>query len=393
MELFEANQKMEFYCPTKITFGPHTSLCIAEEVKAFGGTKVQIVTDKILMDLNIIQPVLKALDAAEIPYVIFDGVLPDAPARIMCQALEQFNAEGCDLVIGFGGGSSLDTAKAVSLMVTNGSNLEEMIGFHRVTKRGVPKILLSTTTVGGADVGFAIALLLDEVSQKHGIIVSNYAMPDLVINDPLLTMTMPPNITADTGIDVLVNGIEALVSTSANPFSDLYAEKVISLCAQYLPSAFVKGSNRDARYHMALAASMSGLAYMSALLGAVHGFSYVIAAAGNLTHGRSLAAVLPHVMRFNLAQCPEKFSRIAALMGKEIKGLSTVEAARLSVEAVEEILDTLGVSYRLRDYGIGKQDIPKLAEIAMEETKEIFLPTNPRDYTVGDIEQIFKSAY
>ena len=396
MSVILGGQPAEFLSPNKIVFGLHATSALAEEVKALEGTKVQIISDKILIEQDVIRPVLDSLERASIPFVIFDEVLPDAPLPMILKALNQYESEGCDLIIGFGGGSPMDTAKAVSIMATNGTNLEELMGFHAVKKRGAPKINIPTTNAAGADVGFVIMFIADEETHEHGAIVSNYALPDVVINDPMLTLSMPRSVTADTGIDVLVTGIEALVSKQATPFSDPYAEKVISLCAKYMPRVCAKGSDVEARYHMALAATLSGLAYMSSWLGAVHGLSYPIAGACNLTHGRSMAPFLPHVMRFNAPGNPEAYARVAELMGYDTEGMTTLEAAELSADAVEVLLETIGVSYRLQDYGVKEGDMDKLAEeclASIEEFPDALLTPNPRDMTLEDIKRILQDAF
>jgi len=396
MSMLLGDRVVEFLSANKIVFGLGAVSTLAEEVKALGGTKVQVISDRILVEQDVIRPVLASLEQASIPYVVFDEVLPDAPVSMILKALNQYESEGCDLVIGFGGGSPMDTAKAVSITATNGTNLEELMGFHAVKKRGAPKITIPTTNAAGADVGFAIVFVTDEETHEHGLIACRQAMPDVVINDPMLTVSMPRSVTADTGIDVLVTGIEALASKQATPFSDLYAEKVISICAAYLPRVCAKGSDIEGRYHMALAATMSGLAYMSSMLGAVHGLSYPIAGACNLTHGRSMAPLLPNVMRFNAPGNPEAYARTAELMGYDTEGLTILEAAELAAEAVEALLDTIDVSYRLQDYGVQEGDIDKLAEegmASMEELGDAFLTPNPRDMTLDDIKRILQEAF
>jgi alcohol dehydrogenase len=386
------NQLTEYFSPTKILFGLNAAASIGNEIKALGGKKALITTDKVLSELNVIRPVLDALDAAGIPYVLFDEVLPNAPVRLILKGLDILRSENCDILIGIGGGSPLDTAKGIALMATNGTDIRPMLGWNNVKKRGLPKISVPTTTVGGADVGFALVTTIDEETGEHGIIRDRFAIADVVIADPLLTVSMPQTVTADTGLDVLTNGIECITSSRANPFSDLFAEKVIELCTKYLPVAYEDGSNLEARYNMALSASMSGLAYMSSRLGAAHGLGYTIAEAANLTHGRSLAAILPAVMEANLSGCPGKFRRIADLMGKDTTGMSDIEGGKVAITAVEDLLDTIHLPRHLRDYGFQEKDIPGLAKPAWEHLQISFLETNARPFTEQDVLEVFRSA-
>jgi alcohol dehydrogenase class IV len=382
----------EFFAPNKFIFGLGTASRVAEEVKAFGGTKVLLVTDKVLMEKDVIRPVLDSLESARVPYVLYDRVEPDAPARLMVEAHEVLKAEGCDLVIGFGGGSSIDTAKGASLFATNGTDVRSMLGWFKVEKPGIPKIVLSTTNVAGADVGHGVVLTVDEEAHEHGFICSQFSMPDVAINDPLLTVSMPKAVTADTGVDTLVTAIECLTGSQANVLSDFFCEKTLEICARYLPVVVARGSDIEARTHMALAASMTGYAYMSSFIGAVHGMSYGVAGACSLTHGRSMAALLPAIMRFNIPGNPAAFCRVAQLLGVDTSGLTLLEGAEASVVAVEGLLDSIGVAHRLRDYGLAEDDLDGLLDETYEPAAEDFLVSNARFFNREDAATILRDA-
>jgi len=383
-----------FLSPSKIVFGKGSAGSVADEVRRLGGTKVLVVTDKVLLDAGVINPVLDSLKSAGIPIAVYDGVLPDAPVRLIKEAFEVYKAEGCDLVVGAGGGSSLDTSKMVSVMATNDDNLEEMLGVNKIKKRGVPKIILSTTTNAGADSSWVAMVTKDEETHEHVIVLSEFALPEVVITDPSLSATMPKTVTADTGVDCLTTGIESLLSKGANPISDMFAEKIIHLCSKYLPLAYNKGSDMEARYYMALAGTFCGPMFMSSWLGSLHGLSYVVAGAAGLSHGRSLGAILPHVIRGNIPGCADRLCRVAELMGKNTYGLSPFQGAELAVKCVEELLDSIEVSYRLRDYGIKENDLAEMARTGHEETGQFgLMGTNPCDLTVEDVLAIYQAAY
>lgn len=379
------------HSPSKIIFGLDTAKLVSEEVKRLGGSKVLLVTDAILVEADVIGSTVESLKRAEIPYSVFDRVEPDPPTQLVDDAAEQFRKENCDFVIGIGGASSLDVAKGVSLLATNEGNVLDFIGLEQVKKRGAPKILISTTHSAGGELSEYVVMVLSREDHTVIPIISEYAIPEVAIMDPLLTMSMPPTVTVDTSIDSLVTAIEAYVAADATPFSDVYAERAIALGAQYLPVVWAKGSNLTARYYMSLTATMAGLAFVSASVGAVHALSYPLAGAYHLTHGRSLGVIGPHVMRFNLPGNPERYARVAALMGKEIEGLSLLEAARLAVEAVEEILDSVEVAFRLRDYGAKEEDIPKLVDEAMQTAA--FFSANPRDFNEDNVRKIYEAAF
>jgi alcohol dehydrogenase class IV len=379
-----------FYSPNKVLFGPNTVKSVGNEALQLGGKKVLIVTDPGVVQANLIEPIKASLEAAKLPFTVYDQVKPEPPVACVEEGAGKLKSERCDLVIGVGGGSSMDVAKAVSLKATNDMGVLEMCGADLVKKRGVPKILIPTTSGTGSEVT-RVAVLTDEKVNTKTVINSLYALADVALVDPLLTLTVPPKVTADTGMDALVHAIETFVAASATPFSDILAERAIEWIAQYLPVAFAKGSNLEARYYLSLGATVAGMAFASGGLGAVHALAYAVGTEFHLPHGRSNALMLPHVMRYNLCGNPEQYGMIASLMEKDVEGLSAMEAAELSVEAVEELLATVKISYRLRDYGVTEKDIPKLVEGGMKFARLFIL--NPRDLSEKDVRSVYEEAY
>lgn len=379
-----------FYSPNKILFGPHTVRALGPEVEQLAGKKVLIVTDPGVVKADLLKPVKESLESAKIRYSVYDKVEPEPPIRCVDEATRQFRSEGCDMVVGIGGGSSLDVAKGVSLMATNEGTVLDMVGIDLVRRRGVPKILMPTTAGTGSEVT-RVFVVTDEKDNMKKVVNSLYCLGDMAIVDPFLTLTLPPKVTAESGIDALVHAIETYVAMSATLFSDILAEKAIDWISRYLPTAWAKGSNLEARYFMSLAATVSGMAFASGGLGAVHALAYPIGIDYHLPHGRSNAIMLPHVMRYNLLGSLEKYSRIASLMGKDVEGLSVTEAAEVSVEGVETLLSSVDISFHLRDYGIPKEAIPKLVEGGMKFSR-LFSP-NPRDLKEQDVQSIYQEAY
>jgi alcohol dehydrogenase class IV len=216
-------------------------------------------------------------------------------------------------------------------------------------------------------------------------------MGDVAILDPMLTVSMPPVVTANTGMDALVHAIESYVSATTTPFAEILAIQAIGLIAHNLPLAHAKGSNLIARYNMLLAANIAGLAFASSRLGAVHGLAYVIDVAYHLPHGRANAIMLPHVMNFNKTANLRKFGKIAQAMGENIEGLSPYEAAEKSVEAVKNLLKAVQIPFKLSEYGISGNDLSKLVEGGMKQAR-LFIP-NPRDLTQEDLRSIYEIAF
>lgn len=384
------NKTYFFYSPNKVVFGPDTIKSLGSEALQLGAKKALIVTDPGVVKADLLQPLKSSLESAGIQCIVYDRVEPEPPVRCVKEATDWSLLERCDLIIGFGGGSSLDVAKGVSLLVTNGGNLLDLCGIDLVKKKGVPKILIPTTSGTGSEVT-RVLVVTDEKNNTKEVVNSIHVLADVAIVDPLLTLTMPPKVTADSGMDALVHSIETYVSVNATPFSDIFAEKAIQWIGKYLPIAWAKGSNLEARYFMSLAALYGGTAFASGGLGAVHALAYPLGTEHHLAHGRSNAIMLPHIMKFNLSGNPEKYANVAAFMGKGTEGLPAVKGALLAIEAIQELLETLQIPYRLRDYGVSKKDFPKCVEGAMKFAR-LFVP-NPRDLTEENVLSVYEEAY
>ena len=379
-----------FYSPTKVVFGKGTARNVAQEITLLGGKKVLIVTDPEVEKADLLKPVKESLNAAGIFFSIFNGVKPEPPSWVVDEGAQKCRSEGCDFVVGVGGGSSLDCAKGIAIMATNEGSILDVCGVELVKKRRLPTILLSTTSGTGSEVTRAL-VVTDEKAVRKNAVVSFYVLADVAIVDPLLTLSMPPKVTAHTGVDALTHALESYVSVMATHFSEPLAERAIRSIAKYLPVAWAKGSNLEARYFMSLSSTIAGMAFASSGLGAVHALGHTLGAEYHLAHGPAMAAVLPAVMQYNLSGNPEKFAQIASFMGKEVDGLSTMEAAQEAVKAVQELLETIQVPFRLRDYGIPREDIPKLTKAAMREAR--LFTFNPRDVQEDDVRSLFEAAF
>lgn len=379
-----------FFSPTKIVIGIHTASLIPQEVQNLGGGRVLIVTDPGVVSSGLLEPVEERLKSHQIEYVRYDGVQPEPPAGAIDRGAEIFKSEKCSLILGLGGGSSLDVAKGISILTANAGNILDYCGVNLVPHKGAPLILMPTTAGTGSEVT-RVLVLTDEKQNIKNVVFTPHALADVAIVDPALTFSLPPQVTADTGIDALVHAIESYVSMNATVFSDVLAERAIELIARYLPMAMAKGSNADARYQMSVAATMAGLAFGSSAVGAVHALAYPLGTEYHMTHGRTNAIMLPHVMTYNVAGNPEKYAYIAELMGHDTEGYSPLEAGELAADAVKKLLTAIGVSCRLSDYGIPKEDTTKLAAGAMKQSR-LFVP-NPRDLTEDDVKAIYDAAY
>ena len=379
-----------FYSPNKIILGMNTTSILPEEIHKLGGGRLLLVTDPGVVRAGLISPVEEALKSKNLDYFLYDAVEPEPPARVIDQGAELFNSEGCRIILGLGGGSSLDVAKGISLLAVNKGRILDYCGIDRVPQKGAPLVLMPTTAGTGSE-ATRVLVFTDEEQNLKNVVFTPHALADTAIVDPAFSLSMPPEVTADTGMDAMVHAIETYVSMNATVFSDIFAERAIELIASYLPIACAKGSNGEARYQMSVAATIAGLAFGSGGLGAVHALAYPLGTEYHMTHGRTNAIMLPHVMEYNLSGNPEKFARIAQLMGQCTEGYSRMEAAGMAADGIRELLDAIDVSYHIADYGIPEEDLSKLVDGALKQAR-LFEP-NPRDLAEKDVKSIYKAAF
>lgn len=386
---YEIDKISNFFSPKKIILGKDSVKTIGDEVKKLGSSRALIVTDPGLVSVGLTKLAEDSLHDKQIEVAIFDKVKPEPPAHIVDECAEIVRDGKYDVVIGIGGGSSLDIAKGSSIMATNHGVILDYVGIEIVQKPGLPRILIPTTAGSGSEVTRSV-VLTDEKENTKKVVSSSFLTADLAILDPMLTLSMPPDITASTGMDALVHAIESYVSARTTPFSEILAVEAITLIAHNLPSAYSKGADVTARYNMLLAANIAGLAFGSGGLGAVHGLAYVLGNEYGIPHGRANAIMLPYVMNFNKTGNLRKFAKIAEAMGENVDGLSIYDAAEKSVEAVKKLLNAIQIPFRLSEYGIPRDDLSKLVEGGMRQAR-LFIP-NPRDLAEEDVKRIYENA-
>ena len=379
-----------FLACRKTLLGQNAIDSVAAEAKKLGARKVMVITDAGVVGAGLVDRVTGPLEAEGLAYEVFDRVEPEPPARIIDECAATVRDGGFDLILGVGGGSSLDTAKAASFLATNDGSVVDYAGMDMVPKRGIPCILVPTTAGTGSETTRVLVFTDESVNTKK-VVYSDFLLPDLSILDPMLTLSVPPHVTADTGIDALVHAIETYVSVNTTPYAEVLGLQAIGMIAANLPAAYAKGSNVKARYNMLLAANLAGMAFASGGLGANHGLAYVLGTEYHMSHGRSNAIMLPHVMDFNKPGNLKKFAEIARTMGEPIDGLSLYEAAELSIKAVLNLMEAVNVSPWLSDYDISEEDLPKMVKGGMAQAR-LFVP-NPRDLTEDDVRAIYTRAF
>lgn len=384
------NQKQLFF-PNAVISGEGVINKIPYWVDHFGGKRVLIATDENINKLGFPDIIKSSLLKENIEAVIWDGIIANPDLLTVAKGLEILNKNRCDLVIGIGGGSVMDAAKAIALAATNGSNAYELPGLYNVMKRGLPKILVPTTSGTGSE-ATQVSVLVDERTHTKVAVYSEYNMAEAVILDYELSYNLPPVITADTGIDALCHAVEAFVNKNSSDFTDSIALNAIKQAGRYLVRAYKNGvDDRDARKGMADASFYAGVAFCGAGLGAVHGLAYPLIDY-NVSHGRSVGVFLPWVMEYNLPYAEGKYALIASALDDSCKELAQQDGAVKSIEIIKNILEALNIKYNLASYNVKETDIFSMAENAVLSTGRL-LEVNPAPVSMEDAKGIYKKAF
>ena len=386
-DLFKGHDSIFNWSPAgSIIFGNGAVKKVGSEVKRLGGKKVVVCTDEGLVKFGVAQKVIDSLSDAGIQYSIFDK----CEANPSVETVEKVTAlaKGADMLIGVGGGSSSDPAKAAAVMVTNGGNIRDYEGCDLFPNAPLPVIAIPTAAGTGAEVT-CFAVVTDVEKEWKMAIGGSYNIASLAICDPELTASLPPLFTAATGMDALTHAIEGFISRASDPISDAILAKAIKLIAGSLQRATFKGEfDKDARYDMMMGSTMAGMGFINTILGIAHSMAHPLGAMFGVPHGVGNAICLPVTMEFNLYSNPDKIAEIAGLFGKDTSGMDTIQAAKLAVDTVYELLDSLPIP-PLSDWNVTPDDIEKLSEEAMKGGDR---STNPRETTVEDFEKLYQKA-
>jgi alcohol dehydrogenase len=369
--------------------GPGSLEKISEEARRLAAKKIMIITDAGLVQTGIVARLEELLSQAGHSLERFDEVEPDPRYEVASQAAERTKKAAADLIVGIGGGSSLDIAKAASILVTNKEPIGSLFGIDLVRAPGLPTIVAPTTAGTGSEVTPIVILSDHQEKLKKGI-VSPHLFPAAAILDPELTLGLPASVTASTGMDALIHAVEAYTSKNATAFTDLLALHAMGLIFQNIRTAFANGSDLRARSNMLEGSMLAGMAFANAGVTAVHAFAYPIGAEFHIPHGVANSIMLAAVMEFNMLGNLGKFARMAEVFGENTCGLSKRRAAQLAVEALRTLADDLKVANRLSQFGVKEKDIPALAQGVMKVTR--LLANNPRELRLEDAEAIYRSV-
>jgi alcohol dehydrogenase len=365
--------------------------CIADvpaELSARGLKRPLIVTDAVLVKAGVVNPLIDGLKKADIRAVLFDGVVPNPTVTVVEAAYRAFVDGGCDCIVGVGGGSPIDTAKAVRILSANPAPINRYNGIGKVAKEGAFLVAVNTTAGTAAEVT-SNAVITDTAEQVKMVIIDANIIPDISVNDPEMMVSVPRGTTAATGMDALTHAVEAYVSVGAHPLTDHAALEAIRIITKYLPRAVKNGKDIEAREQMAYGEFIAGLAFNSAGLGLVHAMAHQPGAVKDLPHGVCNAILLPVVEAFNRPHAVKRFAKIAAAMGADLDGLDEEQQSHAAIETIRALASEVGIPKGFAELGVTEED---LADFVPKALKDPCAGGNPVTATADDVLRLYRQA-
>lgn len=384
-------KEFTFNLPVKIFFGEGISRDLSDLARRYGASRVMLVTDRVIGKTKGFASIEAGLKEKGIPTVVYDETEPEPPVDAVDRAAVVMRESGCQMAVAVGGGSAIDSAKAMCMLCTNeGSVREYLFGGNRtVENRPLPLVCVPTTAGSGSEVTASSVISDPERGIKLSI-THEWLIPLAAVIDPVMHKDMPPVITASTGMDALTHAIEAYVSRNAEPLSDALALAAIRLIAENIRTATYQPDCMEARSGMALASVMAAASFVNAGLGAVHGISQAMGGVAHVSHGIGNALLLPFVCEANLPGNMERYARIAALLGEKTEGLPVHQAAGRCVEAIHRMLRELRLPAALHEVKVTREMFPEIVKGGMAYR---LMPLNPVPLKEEDIYSILEKAF
>lgn len=381
------DQQFKIHFPGKLVFGKGCIASLIEELIEVTPSTVLIITIEPL--LSALENLISGLKENNISVLVDTGIKQEPSFDDFKSLMKKVSQGNPDVVVGIGGGSVLDIAKLVAAQLGSEQSLEEIVGIGLLKGRAKKLICLPATSGTGSEVSPNAILVDNKDNQKKGII-SPFLVPDSVYVDPLLTMSVPPAITAATGLDALTHCLEAYTNKFSQPFIDMYAYEGMRLIAAHIVQAVQNVSDEEARTQVAMGSLLGGFCLGPVNTAGVHALSYPLGSMFHLAHGLSNALLLPHVMEFNISASPKKYAEVAIALGCE-RAEDDLTTAKKGIEKIKSLISLCGIPARLRDLDIPKECITEMAEDAMKITR--LLKNNPRPITLEDAITIYTAAY
>ncbi len=375
-------------CVERVFFRAGAIEALPGVLKELGVTKALIVTDRGVASSGIVERARALVEAAAVATAVYDTTDPEPGEGVPDGIADRYRHEGIDGVVGLGGGSCLDTAKVVAVMLAHGGKLREYLGPDKVPGPGLPSVMVPTTSGTGSESTPNALFIVDGEKQA---VLSRHIMPAVAIIDPELTLSVPPHVTAASGLDALVHAVETYTSLGATPVTEMYSLRAVELIAASIRSAVWRGNDLAARSDMALASYLAGVAIANAGTGAVHALAYPLGGRYRVSHGVSNALMFPYVSEWNIPADLPRFATLAKAVGEQVEGLPLRDAAFRFLRGIEAIIGDVGVPRSLDELGIARSELPVLVEGAAKQTR--LLKNNPRVLSKDDIAAIYTKAW
>ncbi len=372
-------------------FGAGSRSVLADEIKKRGFKKAFVVTDNDLVKYHVAGQVTAVLEAGAVVYELFTDVKQNPTVTQVKAGVAAFTASGADVIVAIGGGSPIDTAKAIGIIAANPefADVVSLEGVANTKNKSIPIIALPTTAGTAAEVTINY-VITDEENVKKMVCVDPNDIPVLSIVDAELMVSMPKGLTAATGMDALTHAIEGYITKGAWAMSDMFELKAIEMIAKFLPAVVANPSDVEARDGMAVAQYIAGMGFSNVGLGLVHGMAHPLGAYFDVPHGVANALLLPMVMQYNMSSAMAKYVDIAKAMGVDTNGMATEEAAQAAVDAVKALAVKVGIPERLRDLNVPADSLDDLAKSAFAD---VCTPGNPREVTLADVMELYQKIY
>lgn len=384
-------RQFDFLMPSVNFFGPGVIAKIGDRAKMLGMHKVLVVTGGHIgkIENGPVDQTVNSLKKAGVDYVIFDGAEENPKIRDIKKGKQIYLDEGCDSIITVGGGSAHDCGKGIGIILTNGDDITKLAGIETLDKPLPPLMAVNTTAGTGSELT-RHAVITNEETHLKFVVVSWRNIPLVSFNDPMLMLDIPQATTAATGLDAYVQAVEPFVSVDHNDITDSQCEKAIQIIQQYLPEAVANGHNVEARTKMVEGEMLAGMAFNNANLGYVHAMAHQLGGQYDAPHGVCCALMLPVVEEWNIIACPDRFAKLAQIMGYDTTGMTTMEAAHKSIDGMRELAKSIGIPDSIKAIGAKPEDFELMAKNALKDGNAF---SNPRKGTVEDVVQLFQKAY
>ncbi|HPQ72045.1 MAG TPA: iron-containing alcohol dehydrogenase [bacterium] len=354
-----------FFCPTRIVYGVNTAADAGIEMRSLGCEKVILVTDPFLFEkTDAVKKIEKSLGSMCVG--VFSDVPSDSGLHVVNQGYEFARSRGAEGVVSVGGGSVIDTAKGIAILLKEGGALEDYQGFQMLTRKVAPHVCLPTTAGTGSEVTY-IAVIKDHQKKQKLLFGDHHIIPDVAILDPMLTVGLPPLLTAATGMDALSHATEAITSTQREPVADALGLHAIRLIRKWLPAAVHNGADLNARGQMLIASTLAGASFGNAQVGLVHAIAHTVGARHGVHHGTANAVAMPYVMRFNNSDVAGQNALIAETLGVDVRGMSVEAAGLAAADEVLRLNNELALPTTLKEVGVPESDLEECAQVALSD--------------------------